>query len=117
MLYVPNDLYNSAYYYSYSTDYILIYTNQNCYNQNNNRYCNCVRLFPFLNYTRSQTYSCNTNNIATSTNLINFNNISSNWTDRIDSHNIFLVSGIIFALIVFFVFLPISRLFGRWLKL
>lgn len=112
MLYVPSKFYNSSYRYVVSSDYLEIHTNTNCYTQYNTTYCDCYRLYPNLNYVYTYAYSCNYN---VSSN-IDYSLLSTEWVNRVDLADIFIISGIIFALIIFFVLKPIQRMFGRWLK-
>lgn len=112
MFYVPSQFKNSSFRYSVSSDYIEIHTNNNCYTQYSNTYCDCYRIYPKLDYIYTYPYSCNYN----ITSNIDYSLISDNWVDRIDSVNVFIISGIILAIIIFFVYKPVARLFGRWLK-
>jgi len=112
MLYVPKNLNNANYRYIINSDYYEVHTNNNCYTQYSTTYCDCYRVYPNYDYSTTYPYSCNYN---TSSN-IDYSNITSEWVNRVDITNIFIISFLIFGLIFVFVYKPISRLFGRWLK-
>lgn len=110
--YLPSRYINNNYRYSINNYYYTVRTNESCYTQYNTTYCNCYDIYFNNDYLATDAYSCNYNS---STN-INASNFTSQWVYRFDIVNVFIISGIIFAFIWLFVFKPISRLFGRWLK-
>lgn len=115
MTYLPTDYINSNYSYYISTDYYQVRTNNNCYSQYSSTYCDCYNIYFNNDYLVSDTYFCNINS--------NVNGIlsSSSFTDdfyyRLDFDKICVIFMTIVILCYFLAFKPISRLFGRWLKL
>lgn len=112
MLYVPSQFNNSNFRYSLNDYYITVRTNQNCYTQYSTTYCDCYNIYPEQDYSYTYAYACNYN----SSYNIDYSLISSDWVNRVDSTNVFIISGLIFTLIFVFVYKPVARLFGRWLK-
>ena len=75
--YLPSDSINSNYHYSISEHNYLIRTNQNCYTQYNNTYCDCYYIYPKNDYIKSETQSCNYNSgtwVSSSNQIIMFTN-------------------------------------------
>lgn len=59
-IYIPQEYVNENNKYTIDNDTITIITNQNCYNQYNTTYCDCIRYNIKYNLI-SETYSCNRN--------------------------------------------------------
>ena len=113
-VYIPSILVNSNYLYKPIDNYIVVYTNNNCYNNYSQQYCDCYSLYPNYNYVISDVYSCRVDNV---TGVIPYSKvISSNRYYRNDMPSILLMTFILLILCFYFPYKIISRLFGRWLK-
>lgn len=110
--YLPGEFINSNYKYNINEDYIIVKTNNNCYTNYNTSYCDCYYVYPHLDYLSTEAYSCNYSNSGN----ISYHSFTSDWVYRSDITDIFIVASIIFMFIFLFVYKPVSRLFGRWLK-
>lgn len=110
--YIPSDLLNSNYSYELNGDYFIIHTNQNCYQNYNTTYCDCIRVYPGLDYQVSNRYTCS-NNYSVS---IPYSNLSSDYWYRIDIDKSLIIFLVIFIFGIYMPYRVISRLFGRWLK-
>lgn len=115
MTYLPSSYINANYTYSISNNYYIVRTNQNCTQQYQNTYCDCYNVYFNNDYIVSSPYSCNTN--TNSNTLIPYTNFSSDFYYRLDFDKICLIFFVIIVLCYFIAFKPISRIFGRWLKL
>ena len=111
--YLPSEYINSNYRYSINNYYYTIRTNKNCYTQYSTTYCDCYDIYYSANYISTNAYQCNIN---TTTNLA-YNNFTDNFLYRYDFDKIIVIFMAIVVLCYFLAFKPISRLFGRWLKL
>lgn len=114
MYYLPSNLINSNYYYNVSNDYIVIRTNNNCYQSYNTIYCDCYNVYPNLDYMTTTAYSCNYN--QTNAN-IPYSNFTDNHWYRVDTYKSLIMFFIIFLFSFYLGYKIISRLFGRWLKI
>lgn len=113
MYYLPQELINSNYKYSINNYYYTIRTNNNCYTNYNNTYCDCYDVYFNNDYLKTNAYSCNYN---TTTN-IDYTNFTSDYfyKNNIDkSLVIFLIMSIFILYIPYKIF---TKLFGRWLSL
>lgn len=113
-IYLPTNLINSNYIYSYSSSKIItIRTNSNCYTQYQSTYCDCYQIDTENHYIQSDKYSCS---ISSSSNFL-VNPI--NFTDEIYYRNDFADILIIFFIMCIFCFyIPLKvflRLFRRFL--
>lgn len=113
MYYLPEEFINQNYRYSITDDYITIRTNNNCYTNYNNTYCDCYNIYPKMDYMKTDAYSCNYNS---STN-ISYTNYSSDFWYRQDLSNILIIFTILFIFIILFPYKIVARMFGRWLKI
>ena len=50
MYYLPTNLINQNYYYNISNNYIVVRTNNNCYQNYQTTYCDCYNVYPQLDY-------------------------------------------------------------------
>lgn len=105
-LYIPNNYKNQNYTYKFNGDYILIITNNNCYQNYNTVYCDCIS-YNYKNNVLSEVYTCNTNN---SNPTINYSYISSDINDSQYIKNRFTNDYLIYFLI-----LIVGLLFAKWL--
>lgn len=110
MTYLPSAYINSNYKYTANNDYIRVYTNNNCYNQYNSTYCDCLYIYPKLDYLVSETSSCN---LSSLNNTISYSNFTDNYYYRIDFVNILLM---FFIMSIFIIYIPLkifSKLFRK----
>lgn len=91
-MYIPNTIYNQNYSYYINGSNILIVTNNNCYTNINNQYCDCITYNPEQKI-YSNTKSCTTNQNLYS---INFNQ----FTNK-DYHNIWNIIPFIIGILLF----------------
>lgn len=108
--FLPTEYINQNYKYTINNDSIRIYTNNNCYNQYNSTYCDCLYVYPKIDYMISETNSCNTSNL---TNTISYTNFTDNFYYRIDFVNILIMFTI---MSIFIVYLPLkifSKIFRK----
>lgn len=110
--YLPSTFINNNYRYKINGDYFTIITNNNCFSQYSNTYCDCYNVYPKLDYINSEVSSCNIN-----TNYVTSDKFSSDIYYRIDFVNIMIIFCIFAYFIIFLPYKIMSRLFGRWLKL
>ena len=110
--YIPQEILNPNWGYELNEYYITIHTNENCYQNYNTWYCDCIRLYYDLDYQISNRYACNTNYSVS----IPYNNLSSSYWYRKDIDKVMILFLIFFIFIILFPYKIISRLFGRWLK-
>lgn len=80
-IYIPNEYINENYKYTINQDEITIITNENCYTNYNNQYCDCRKYNERYNII-TETYQCNRN---PSSNILNSNQFTSdvNYSERI----------------------------------
>ena len=105
-IYIPNDKINQNYSYRFNGDYIDIITNNNCYTNYNQTYCDCYR-YNYKNNVMSNTYQCSTSSNNPS---INFQLISNdiNYSEIIRERFIqdkgiliaMVILGLIFAILL-----------------
>lgn len=110
--YIPSDLLNSNWSYEFNDYYFTIHTYQNCFNQYNTTYCDCIRLYHSFDYQYSNRFSCS-NNFTTS---ISYDNLTSDFWYRVDIDKSLTIFMILAIIIIFIPFKIIGRWFGRWLK-
>ena len=115
MTYLPSDYISSNFSYSVNNNYYVVRTNRNCQTQYNNTYCDCYNIYFNNDYLVSSVYSCSLS--SNSGSLIPYTSFTDNFYYRLDFANICIIFLTISLLCYFFAFKPISRLFGRWLKL
>lgn len=115
MTYLPSNYINSNYTYILSSNYYQVRTNNNCYANYNSTYCDCYNIYFNNDYLVSDAYSCNVN--SSTTGLISYSNFTDNFYYRLDFDKICVIFMAIVIICYFMAFKPISRLFGRWLKL
>lgn len=115
-LYVPSNLYNQNYQYwlTNNTSTLVVRTNDNCYTNLNNQYCDCYEVYIERNYLISMPYSCRT---STSNSQISYNDLNSFWYYREDIPLIIITVFVLLLVCFYFPYKLISRIFGRWLKI
>lgn len=111
-IYLDNDLINNNYTYYLSNNTIVIRTNENCYNNYNTQYCDCIDVFPELDYARTNRYSCSSSYSHT----ISPSSFSNDWVYKINIGDSFIIFMILLITIIYVPIKVFSRLFGRWLK-
>lgn len=109
--YLPSDYINNSYRYVLSDDHIRIITNENCYTQYNNTYCNCFDIYPRYDYITSGTSSCNIN-----TTFVDSSQFNSDWHYRPDAHNIIMYASFYIVLTIFILF-TLLKVFRKAIKL
>lgn len=110
-IYIPSNYVDSNYSYRFNGDYIIIITNNNCYQNYNTTYCDC-RSYNYKNNVVSEAYSCSTN--SNNTQVINYQSISTDINDSIYLRERFIQDkGIIFLMfilgLIFAIFLTRER--------
>ena len=114
MYYLPTNLINQNYYYNISNNYIVVRTNNNCYQNYQTTYCDCYNVYPQLDYIVTTAYSCNYNQ---TTQNVAYSSFTDSIYYRIDFYQSLIMFLIIFLFTFYLGFKIISRLFGRWLKI
>lgn len=113
-LYLPQELINNSWEYEINAnDYIVIHTYNNCYNNYNTQYCDCIKVYPSYDYVKTNTFSCYRNSSYAT---INVNDISSDFIYKLNISDSFIIFFILLLTIVYIPLKVLSRLFGRWLK-
>lgn len=110
--YMPSELLHNNWGYELNDYYITIHTYENCYNQYNTTYCDCIRLYYNLDYQVSNRFICS-NNFSVS---MPYNNFTSDFWYRKDITNSLIIFTILFIFGILIPYKIISRIFGRWLK-
>lgn len=110
--YIPSELLNNNWSYELNDYYFTIHTYENCFNQYNTTYCDCIRLYHSFDYQYSNRFSCS-NNFTT---YVPYNNLTSDFWYRIDIDKSLIIFMILAIIIIFIPFKIIGRWFGRWLK-
>lgn len=59
--YIPQELLNNSWGYEINEYYFTIHTNENCYQNYNTWYCDCIRLYHDLDYQYSNRFTCSNN--------------------------------------------------------
>lgn len=113
--YLPNEFIKSNYHYKVNNDYFTIMTDNHCYSQYSNTYCDCLNIYPNLDYITSEPYSCSVS--TSSSNYLSYDNFTSDYWYRVDIYKILLIFLVLFIFIIFFPYKIITRIFGRWFKL
>lgn len=107
--YLPTESINSNFKYTISNDYIRVYTNQNCYTNYNNQYCDCYYIYPKIDYLQSEKVSCNTSNLS---NTISYQNFTDDFYYRIDFSNILIM---FFIMSIFIIYIPL-KVFSKFFR-
>ena len=100
-IYIPSEYINEYYKYTISGDEITIITNNNCYNNYNNEYCDCMRYNEKYNII-TEVYQCNrnpSNYIISSNQLTDDINYSYRITNDYKNNYIILYGIVIIALL------------------
>ena len=100
-IYIPSEYINENYKYTISGDEITIITNENCYTNYNNQYCDCIRYNERYNI-KTERYECNRNpnNYILSSNQVTDNiNYSTRITTEYKNNYIILYGIVIIALL------------------
>ena len=108
-IYIPREVMNNQWSYWFNNHDIIVYTNNNCYYNYNNQYCDCYRIQTDNHYLYSNTYSCSNNNVNYT---ISYNNLTDDFYYRNDIADICLV---IFIILLVGFGLPIA-LFSRFFR-
>ena len=70
-IYLPEWANQNGWQYYFNNHDIIVYTNQNCYQNYNTTYCDCYRIQTDNHYLHSDSYSCSYNNKYNYTNIHN----------------------------------------------
>lgn len=100
-IYMPSEYINNNYKYTISGDEITIITNNNCYNNYNNEYCNCMKYNERYNII-TEVYQCNrnpNNYILNSSQMTDDINYSTRITNEYKNNYIILYGIVIIALL------------------
>lgn len=100
-IYIPSEYINQNYRYTISGDEITIITNENCYTNYNNQYCDCMRYNERYNII-TERYECNrnpSNYILSNNQLTSDINYSERITDKYKNEYIILYGIVIIALL------------------
>lgn len=100
-IYIPSEYINEQYKYTISGDEITIITNENCENNYNSQYCDCIRYNEKYNIVTNR-YSCNrnpNNYILSSNQLTDDVNYSYRITNDYKNNYIILYGIVIIALL------------------
>ena len=100
-IYIPSEYINENYKYTISGDEITIITNNNCYNNYNNQYCDCMKYNERYNII-TEVYQCNrnpSNYILSSNQLTDDINYSYRITNEYKNNYIILYGIVIIALL------------------
>lgn len=100
-IYIPSEYINENYKYTISGDEITIITNNNCYNNYNNQYCDCMKYNEKYNII-TEVYQCNrnpSNYILSSNQLTDDINYSYRITNDYKNNYIILYGIVIIALL------------------
>lgn len=103
-IYIPNEYINEEYKYTISGDEVTIITNENCYTNYNNQYCDCRKYNEKYNII-TEKYQCNRN---TSNYILNSNQFTSdiNYSTRITNEfksNYIILYGIVIIALLFII--------------
>lgn len=100
-IYIPSEYINENYKYTISGDEITIITNENCYTNYNNQYCDCIRYNERYNIV-TERYQCNrnpSNYILSSNQLTDDINYSTRITNQYKNEYVILYGIVIIALL------------------
>lgn len=100
-IYIPSEYINNNYKYTINNDEITIITNNNCYNNYNNEYCDCMKYNERYNII-TNVYQCNrnpSNYILNSSQLTDDINYSYRITNEYRNNYIILYGIVIIALL------------------
>lgn len=103
-IYIPKEYINENYKYTLNQDEITIITNENCYTNYNNKYCDCIKYNEKYNIVTGR-YECNRN---PSNYIINSSQITSdiNYSTRITNeykNNYMILYGIVIIALLFII--------------
>ena len=101
-IYIPSEYINENYKYTVSGDEITIITNENCYTNYNNEYCDCMRYNEKYNII-TNVYQCNrnpSNYILSSNQVTDDVNYSTRITNEYKNEYIILYGIVIIALLM-----------------
>ena len=103
-IYIPTEYINENYKYTISNDEITIITNENCYTNYNNQYCDCIKYNEKYNI-KTETYQCNRN---PSNYILNSNQLTDdvNYSYRITNdfkNNYIILYGIVIIALLFII--------------
>ena len=102
-IYIPKDYFKNSWKYTINNDTITIITNNNCYTQYSNTYCDC-RQYNMKYNIITEVYQCNAN----ANNVINHNYITTDINDSIKITNDYVKSyGIYFGMFIIALLLTI----------
>lgn len=100
-VYIPSEYINENYKYTINQDEITIITNENCYTNYNNQYCDCIKYNEKYNIV-TERYQCNrnpSNYIISSSQLTEDVNYSTRITNEYKNNYIVLYGIVIIALL------------------
>lgn len=100
-VYIPSEYINENYKYTLNQDEITIITNENCYTNYNNQYCDCIKYNEKYNIV-TERYQCNrnpSNYIISSSQLTEDVNYSTRITNEYKNNYIVLYGIVIIALL------------------
>ena len=103
-IYIPTEYINENYRYTISNDEITIITNENCYTNYNNQYCDCMKYNEKYNII-TEVYQCNRN---PSNYILNSNQLTDdvNYSYRITNdfkNNYIILYGIVIIALLFII--------------
>ena len=110
-IYIPSNYVNQNYTYRFNGDYIIIVTNQNCYQNYNTTYCDC-RSYNYKNNIVSEAYACSTS--SNNTQIISYSSISTDINDSLYIREVYeqdkiIGIGIFILGLIFAIFLTKER--------
>ena len=100
-VYIPSEYINENYKYTLNQDEITIITNENCYTNYNNQYCDCIKYNEKYNIV-TERYQCNrnpSNYIISSSQLTEDVNYSTRITNEYKNNYIVLYGIVIISLL------------------
>lgn len=103
-IYIPTEYINENYKYTISNDEITIITNENCYTNYNNQYCDCIKYNEKYNI-KTEVFQCNRN---PSNYILNSNQLTDdvNYSYRITNdfkNNYIILYGIVIIALLFII--------------
>lgn len=110
MTYLPTEYINQNYKYTINGDNIRIYTNNNCYQNYNSTYCDCLYIYPKIDYLTSEITSCNVSNLNS---VINYEKFTDNYYYRIDFDRILVMFTIMSIFIILIPLKIFSKIFRK----
>lgn len=109
-IYIPTEYINQNYKYTLNGDEITIITNENCYTNYNNQYCDCIKYNERYNI-KTEIYQCNRN---PSNYILNSNQLTDdvNYSTRITNeykNNYIILYGIVITALIFIIMIKKSN--------